>query len=161
MNKIGYSYTMNERNSERLYGLNESMNELMESNETMKKFKKVDFDIEGVYLDKNLELVVYYETKDGKSGKEVYSTHVDEGVIDLTESTIQAYCGMEKYNEVKKDLEDNYGILEADYLKENEPELFNQLAESYLLSCSPNTKDGSEFTDQDEIFFKDILNKEK
>lgn len=160
MNKLGYSYTMNERNSEKLYSLNKSIESLMESNDVLKQFKSIEFEIEGNIEDKNLKLVVNYKTKDGKEGQELFSSHVDEGAIEVNETIIQAYFGMDKYNEVKEELDKYHGIFEADYLKSKEPELYNQLAEEYLLQCSPDVDNGAEFTDQDEIFFKGILDKE-
>ena len=160
MSKLGYSYQMSERNSEKLYSLNESIKSLMKTNDTLKMFKEVDFDLEGSIQENNLKLIVNYITKDGREGQELFSSHVDEGAIELTESVIVAYFGVEKYNEIKKELDEYHGIFEADYLKSKEPELYNQLAEDYLLLCSPDVDGGSEFTDQDEIFFKDILTKE-
>ena len=160
MNKLGYSYTMNERNNEKLYSLNKSIESLMESNDVLKQFKSIEFEIEGNIEDKNLKLVVNYKTKDGKEGQELFSSHVDEGAIGVNETIIQAYFGIDKYNEVKEELDEYHGIFESDYLKNKEPDLYNQLAEEYLLQCSPDVDNGAEFTDQDEIFFKDILNKE-
>jgi hypothetical protein len=160
MNKLGYSYKMSERNSEKLYSLNESIKSLMSSNETLKMFKEIEFELKGSIQDNNLKLIVNYITKDGREGQELFTSHVDEGAIELTESVIIAHFGIEKYNEIKRELDKNYGIFEADYLKSKEPELYNQLAEEYLLQSSPDVDNGAEFTDQDEIFFKDILNSE-
>lgn len=160
MNKLGYSYLINERNSEKLYSLNKSIESLMESNDVLKQFKSIEFEIEGNIEDKNLKLVVNYKTKNGKEGQELFSAHVDEGAIEVNETIIQAYFGMDKYNEVKEELDEYYGIFEADYLKKKEPELYNQLAEEYLLQCSPDVENGAEFTVQDELFFLGILNKD-
>lgn len=160
MSKLGYSYWMNERNSEKLYSLNNSIKALMESNDILKQFQSIDFEIEGNFEDKNLKLVVNYKTKKGKEGQALFSSHVDEGAIEVNEEIIQAYFGMDKYYEIKETLDSFYGIFESDYLKEKEPEFYNQLAEEYLLQCSPDVDSGAEFTHEDEIFFKDILNKE-
>lgn len=160
MNKLGYSYLINERNSEKLYSLNKSIESLMESNDILKQFKSIEFEIEGNIEEKNLKLVVNYKTKKGKEGQELFSSHVDEGAIEVNETIIQAYFGMDKYNEVKEELDEYCGIFEADYLKKKEPELYNQLAEEYLLQCSPDVENGAEFTVQDELFFLGILNKD-
>ena len=111
MNKLGYSYSINERNSEKLYSLNKSIEELIQSNETLKKFESIEFELEGCFSENNLKLVVDYKTKCGKNGKEEFSSHVDQGAIELTESIIQANFGMDKFNEIKSDLDENYGIL--------------------------------------------------
>lgn len=132
----------------------------MKSNDILKQFESIEFELEGNIEDKNLKLVVNYKTKDGKEGQELFSSHVDEGAIEVNETIIQAYFGIDKYNEVKEELDKYHGIFEADYLKSKEPELYNQLAEEYLLQCSPDVDNGAEFTDQDEIFFKGILDKE-
>lgn len=160
MSKLGYSYSINERNSEKLYSLNKSIEELMQINETLKKFESIEFELEGCFSENNLKLMVDYKTKCGKNGKELFSSHVDKGAIELNESTIQANFGMEKFSEIKQDLDDNYGSLESDYLIKEEPELYNQLAEEYLLQCSPDVNNGAEFTKEDETFFKEILNKD-
>lgn len=159
MNNLGYSYTINERNSEKLYSLNKSIESLMESNDILKQFESIEFEIEGNIEDKSLKLVVYYKTKDGKEGQELFSSHIDEGAIEVSETIIQAYFGIDKYNEIKETLNEYHGIFEADYLKSKEPELYNQLAEEYLLQCSPDVDNGAEFTDQDEKFFEEILKK--
>lgn len=161
MNKLGYSYLISERNADKLNSLNASIQALMNLNETLKKFKKIEFEVEGCYLESDLKLVVNFETCNGYSGKEVFSSHVDEGAIDLSHDYIIAFFGEEKYNAIKKKLEKNYGVFESDYLKKNEPELYNQLAEDYLLMCTPDVDNGAEFTEEDENFFKELLNKKK
>ena len=158
MNKLGYSHLLDDRNSEKLYSLNDSIEKEMQvDGSVMSKFEDVTFEMKGLYLDKNLSLLVNYRTKDGKSGQKEFSSHVDEGAIELHSEYIQAYFGEDSYNEVKEDLDAHCGTFESDYIKENEPDLYNQLAEAYLLSCSPDVNGGAEFTDQDKIFFKEIL----
>lgn len=160
MNKLGYSYLISERNNEKLYSLNQSIEDLMKSNDILKQFSSIQFELEGNMTDNNLKLVINYKTKKGKDGQKLFSSHIDDGAIEVTESIIQAYFGMNKYNEVKKELDKNYGIFEADYLKSNEPEFYNQLAEEYLLQCSPDIDNGAEFTIQDELLFLEILNQD-
>lgn len=160
MNKLGYSYALSERNDERLMSLNNSMEMLLKTDEILKNFKSIQFELVGNVEDKNLSLMVNYKTNAGKEGQEEFSSYVDEGAIEIDDMFIQAYFGMERYSNIKKELDDNYGILEANYLKFREPELFQQLSEEYLLQCSPDTNNGCEFTESDKIFFKDILNKE-
>jgi len=160
MNKLGYSYLINERNTEKLYSLNKSIESLMKDHEILKQFDSIEFAVEGSFEKNDLKLVINYKTNKGKQGQKLFSSHIDEGAIEVTESIIQAYFGMDKYNEVKKELDKNYGIFESDYLKKNEPELYNQLAEEYLLQCSPDIDNGAEFTIQDELLFLEILNKD-
>lgn len=160
MNKLGFSCIIEEKNEEKLYSLNKSIESLMESNDVLKQFESIEFELDGCVNNKNLKLMVNYKTKKGKEGQELFSSHVDDGAIEVNEAIIQVYFGMETYSEVKKELDKYHGIFEADYLKSKEPELYNQLAEEYLLQCSPDVDNGSEFTDQDEIFFKGILDKE-
>lgn len=157
MNILGYSYQLNEKNDETLASLNLSVEELMKSNEVLKKFESIDFHLEGAVEDSNLRLMFRYKTKDGKEGNELFSSHVDKGAISLTSEWIQAYFGEKKFENISKDLEENFNILEADYLEKQEPELYQQLSEEYLLSCSPNVRDGAEFTKEDERLFLDIL----
>lgn len=160
INTLGYSYQLQSKNDEKLYSLNESISELMESNDTLKQFESIEFEIKGVFSEKNLQLVVNYKTKSGKGRSTLFSSHVDNGAIELQANYIQAFYGVEKYNEVKDELDKNGGSFEYDYLQEKEPDALNLLAEDYLLSCSPDENGGAEFTDQDEKFFKEILEKE-
>lgn len=157
MNKLGYSYILNENNDNRLYSLNESISEMMTEDTILKQFESIEFEIEGSVEDKNLRMMVSYTTKDGKIGKKEYSSHVDDGAIELNEYLIKTYFGEERLKNIKKDLDAHFGILEADYLKNNEPDFFQQLSEEYLLQSSPDINNGCEFTDSDKNFFNDIL----
>lgn len=159
-NKLGFSYMLNERNNEKLYSLNESVKEELSSIPHLKAFKEVEFEVQGVYSENNLKLVCNYTLENDKTGTKEFSSHVDVGAIELYESTITAFWGEEKYNEVKDLLEEHLGTFEGDYLKDNEEDAFNQLAEEYVLQCSPDSLNGAEFTKDDQKFFEDILKEE-
>lgn len=153
MNKLGYCHLVDGRNEEDLYSLNSSIENLMKTELVLANFKKIEFKIEGLYLDGNLRLICDFTTKNDTTGTKIFSTHVDESSISVNKDFIVAHYGFEKLEELEAVLEENFLILEADYLKQFEPDLFNQLAESYLLDCSPNTENGAEFTEEDKKFF--------
>lgn len=160
MNKLGYSFLINEKNSEKLHSLNKSIENLMKNDDILKQFESIDFAIEGNTSEKSLRLLVNYKTKDGRDGVEIFSSHIDEGAIEIPESFILAYFDSERYESIKEELDSHYGVFDADYLIKNEPDLYNQLAEDYLLNCSPDVEGGSEFTKEDKQFFNKILDKE-
>lgn len=157
MSNLGYSYHLNEKNMESLYSLNESIKALMDLEEVLIEFKEIEFELNGVYLENNLKLMVNYETKKGKKGSVEFSSYVDESAIEAYKEWVIAYYGEDKYEDVEEILDSMGGSLSSEYLKENELELFNQLCEEYLLQCSPDVNNGSEFTSGDRDFFKDLL----
>ena len=145
---LGFSGALDNSLDNKLNSLNESI-----SNEyfIQDNFQSVEFELN------DLELNVVYKTKSGKSGKQLFSSHIDDGAIYLYADYIKAYFGEEKFLEVQEEFDNNGGEFDSDFLKTYENVLYNQLAQDYLLSCSPDVEGGAEFTDQDLEFFKSLL----
>lgn len=158
MTILGYNFLLAEKINDQLRALNSSMNELMtdSKNEELSKFKNIEFELEGLFENNSLKLVVKYTLLNDASGSKIFTSHVDSGAIEVYKDFILAYYGDEKFKKIAKRLETLDGVLDFDFLKENEPELLNQLASIYLLDSSPNTEYGSEYTDSDKEFFREI-----
>jgi len=152
MSKLGYSGHFSESLDNKLNSLNLSI-----TNEegVMSKFKEVEFEFQGSVEKENLELIVNVETTSGKKGVETFSSHVDEGSFSYSESVIMAYYGEHRYREFLDEVK-SLDNVDTDYIKENEPEFFEQLCQEYLLFLSPDVEGGSEFTSEDQKFFDEL-----
>lgn len=156
-NILNYSHSFEERIDSTLSDLNSSIEQELKNNELLKNFKEIEFEIKGSVEKNNLALYVNYITRSGLEGNKIFTSHVDDGAIEAHKEWLLAFYGESKVQDIEEILEKEGNVLDVDYLKENEPILYEQLSKEYLLLCSPNTIGGSEFTKEDQKFFEDII----
>ncbi len=150
---FGHNYHLDTTNQEKLYALNESMKKNLPTIKELSFIKEVEFDIE---LENNPKLMCDVTLRSKEKLRVEFSSYIDESAIELTEDYAIAYFGAEKVEEVKSFFDDEGGSLNFNFLNAHEQDLCNQLKESYLLDCTPNTEYGGEFTDSDIKFFMNI-----
>lgn len=154
-NHFGFSHLLDESHDDQVYLLEKSVMKEIKKRPELSSIKDVGFSFEGEPT--KLECTV--SLRDGRSITKTFADHVDEGAVKFCDYEATAYFGFEKLGEVEKFFCD--GPLEYDFLSVHEPELCEQLRKGYMLSSTPNTENGSEFTESDLEFFLGIINEKE
>lgn len=137
--KIGYSFIFDHQ----LDSMLDSVNRMINAN--INRLPGVDkVVVEDPDDGKSLE--VTFIKKNGGRIKKVLKRYVDEGAIELTSTSLEAFWGFSR-NEAKETEE----ILSSPgRIKKLAPHIYRQLRREYILSTMPHDN-GGEFTEQDEI----------
>jgi hypothetical protein len=152
-NHFGFSHLLDGTHDDQIYMLEKSVMNEVKNRPELSNIKSVKFSFEG---EDKTRLECTVNLRDGRTITREFTSYVDEGAIHFCDYEAAAYFGFDKYNEVEKFFED--GPLEHDFLSVHEPDLCEQLRKGYMLSSTPNTENGSEFTESDLEFFLGLLN---
>lgn len=153
INYLGFNTYLNDYTYSKLDNLNESMMEIIRSNESLKAIKSVNFQLD----EESPTLMVSLILRNNEKIVKEFRSHIDEDALFLSEDYIMAYFGEDKHQFLQEILKDFNGKLPFDFLESKEPLVLNQLKINYLLDSAPNVIEGAEFTDSDFAFFQEII----